>query len=173
MTLLDELRRRFPQASTSTLRQMLAHDRVHVNGTLERMAKRPLGEHDHVEVRSRHARPLDPRLRIVFEDPDLVVVEKAAGLLSVPPSRESTEETAESLLDARAGGTARKPRVFHVHRLARDPSGVLVFAKGEFMRDRLQDLFGGHDIERVYVAIVHGKPRPPAGTLRSFLAEGS
>jgi len=172
-TLLDELRQRFPEASTSTLRQMLAHDRVQVNGVAERVAKRPLDEHDRVEVLPRHARPIDPRLRILFEDGDLVVVEKAAGLLSVPSSEDTGEETAEGLLDARAGGTPHRPRVQHVHRLDRDTSGVLVFAKGELVRDRLRDLFGAHDVERVYVAIVQGRMQRPAGTLRSFLAEGT
>jgi 23S rRNA pseudouridine1911/1915/1917 synthase len=69
-------------------------------------------------------------------------------------------ETAETLLNSYVGAPPGQTRVFHVHRLDRDTSGVLVFAKGEFMRDRLQALFAEHDIERAYVAIVHGKPRP-------------
>jgi 23S rRNA pseudouridine1911/1915/1917 synthase len=171
LTLLDVLRRRFPGASSRTLRQMLAADRVRVNGTAERVAKRPIGPGDRVEVDPRAGRPLDSRLRLLFEDDSLLVVDKTAGLLSVPREAEEEEETAESLLDAYAGGHPGRRRVYHVHRLDRDSSGVLVFARGEYMRDRLQELFAAHDVERIYVAVVHGTPRPPAGTLRCFLAE--
>src|SRR6185369_12805255 len=58
-----------------------------------------------------------------------------------------------------------------VHRLDRDTSGVLVFARNAYVRERLQELFAAHDIERVYIAIVHGKLKPPSGTFRSLLAE--
>ncbi|HYR29243.1 MAG TPA: RluA family pseudouridine synthase, partial [Thermoanaerobaculia bacterium] len=91
-------------------------------------------------------------------------IDKAEGLLSVP-TPEVLYETAETILSNYAGG------VHHVHRLDRDTSGVLVFAKNTWIRDRLQELFASHDIDRVYVAIVHGKLREPSGTLRSFLAE--
>lgn len=169
-TLLDVLRERFPDSSSRTLRQMLANDRVRVNGAPERVAKRSIGAGDRVEVVGKSARPLDPRVRILFEDDHLIVVDKAAGLLTVP-SPVVLHETAETFLNAYAGARPGETRIHHVHRLDRDTSGVLVFAKSEYVRDRLQELFAVHDVERVYVAIVHGKLRPPAGTFRSFLVE--
>lgn len=149
---------------------MLQSDRVRVNGVPERDAKRPVAEGDQVEVAPRSARPLDPRVRIVYEDGDLVVVDKAAGLLTIP-SAEVQYETAETFLNAHYGGRPDEPRVHHVHRLDRDTSGVLVFARNTFIRERLQALFEAHDIERTYVAVVHGKLRASSGTFRSFLAE--
>jgi 23S rRNA pseudouridine1911/1915/1917 synthase len=169
-TLLEVLRQRFPGSSSRTLRQMLASDRVRVNGAPERVAKRPIVASDEVEVVGKRARPLDPRVRILYEDDELIVVDKAAGLLTVP-SPVVLHETAESFLNVYAGARSGEMRVHHVHRLDRDTSGVLVFAKGEYVRDRLQELFAVHDVARVYAAIVHGKLRPPAGTFRSFLAE--
>ena len=162
MTLLDRLQQIFPDSSKTTLRGMLKDDRVRVNGQPERDAKREVADADRVDVVSHSAR-LDPRIRIVFEDADLIVVDKAEHLLSVP-TEEVRHENAESLLSAYT-------RVQHVHRLDRDTSGVLVFAKTTFMRDKLQELFAVHDIERVYVAIVFGKLKEPSGTFRSFLAE--
>lgn len=161
-TLLDVLQRRFPDSSKTTLRQMLQSDRVRVNGAPERDAKRMIGDDDRVDIASRSER-LDPRIRIVFEDDDLIVIDKAAGLLTVA-SEDVKYETAEAFLNK------YKP-VHVVHRLDRDTSGVLVFAKNAYIKERLQELFAVHDIERVYIAIVHGKLNPPAGTFRSMLAE--
>ncbi|HUP64163.1 MAG TPA: RluA family pseudouridine synthase [Thermoanaerobaculia bacterium] len=170
LTLLDVLQQRFPESSKTSLRTMLQSDRVRVNGVPERNAKRQVRESDQIEISARSFRPLDPRVRIVFEDSDLVVVDKAAGLLTVP-SPQVQYETAESFLNAHYGGRPDEPRIHHVHRLDRDTSGVLVFARNTFARDRLQALFASHDIERTYVAIVHGKLRESSGVFRSFLAE--
>jgi 23S rRNA pseudouridine1911/1915/1917 synthase len=164
MTLLEVLQQRFPDSSKTTLRGLLQNDRVRVNGAPERDAKREITSEDRVEIASKTER-IDPRVRILFEDPDLIVIDKAEGLLSVP-SEEVLHETAETFLSAYA-----KNPVHHVHRLDRDTSGVLVFAKNTWTRDRLQEHFAAHDIERIYVAIIHGKLREPAGTFRSFLAE--
>ena len=160
--LLDVLQERLPDSSKTTLRNLLQNDRVRVNGSPERDAKRAVAGEDAVEIVARTER-IDPRVRILFEDADLIAIDKAEGLLTVP-TEEVLHETAETIL---SGYTT----VHHVHRLDRDTSGVLVFAKNTWMRDRLQKLFAAHDIERVYVAIVHGKLREPAGTFRSFLAE--
>jgi len=161
-TLLEVLQRRFPDSSKTTLRQMLQSDRVRVNGAPERDAKRMIGDDDRVDIASKSER-LDPRVRILYEDDDLIVIDKAAGLLTVA-NEQVLYETAEAFLNA-----YRPVQV--VHRLDRDTSGVLVFAKNAHVRERLQELFAVHDIERIYVAIVHGKLKPPAGTFRSMLAE--
>lgn len=168
-TLLEVLEQRFPDSSKTTIRRMLQSDRVRVNGAPERDAKRPIAAGDRVEIAAKSER-LDPRIRILFEDVDLIVVDKAEGLLTVP-SAEVRHETAETFLDAYLGGRLGETRVHHVHRLDRDTSGVLVFAKNTYVRDRLQELFAAHDIGRGYVAVVHGRLREPAGTFRSFVAE--
>lgn len=164
MTLLEVLQERFPDSSKTTLRGLLQSDRVRVNGAPERDAKREIDPDDRVEIAGKTER-IDPRVRILFEDADLIVIDKAEGLLTVPTD-EVLHETAETFLSGYA-----KNAVHHVHRLDRDTSGVLVFAKNTWIRDRLQELFAVHDIERIYVAIIHGKLREPVGTFRSFLAE--
>ena len=169
MTLLDVLQVRFPDSSKTTLRGLLKNDRVRVNGSPERDAKRGITPDDRVEIAGSSER-IDPRVRILFEDADLIVIDKAAGLLTVP-SEKVLHETAETFLNAYLGGSAADTRVHHVHRLDRDTSGVVVFARNSWIRDRLQVLFAAHDIERVYIAIVHGKLREPSGSFRSYLAE--
>lgn len=169
-TLLDAVAELFPDSSKTTLRKMLQSDRVRVNGAPERDAKRIVGPGDQIEVGGRAANALDPRVRILYEDSDLIVIEKAAGLLTVP-SEQVQHETAESFLNQYLGAPPAEPRVRHVHRLDRDTSGVIVFAKNSWIRDRLQEMFAVHDMERVYVAIIHGKMKESSGTFRSFLFE--
>lgn len=169
-TLLEVVAALFPDSSKTTLRGMLQSDRVRVNGSPERDAKRVIGPEDKVEVGGRAANAIDPRVRILFEDADIIVIEKAAGLLTVP-SESVQHETAESFLNRYVGAPPADPRVRHVHRLDRDTSGVLVFAKNIWIRDRLQEMFAVHDMERIYVAIVYGKLKEPVGTFRSFLFE--
>lgn len=168
--LLDVLQKRFPDSSKTSLRTMLQSDRVRVNGVPERDAKRAISSEDVIDLAPKSFKPLDPRVRIIFEDADLVVVDKAAGLLTVP-SPDVRFETAETFLNSHYGAQPDKPRVYHVHRLDRDTSGALVFAKNTFVREQLQKLFEAHDIERVYVAIVYGKLKESSGSFRSFLAE--
>jgi 23S rRNA pseudouridine1911/1915/1917 synthase len=163
-TLLDALQSLFPDSSKTTLRQMLQSDRVRVNGEPERNAKREIGDGDRVEIAGKAER-IDPRVRIVYEDADVIVIDKAEHLLTVP-TNEVLHETAESFLN-----TYVKGKVHHVHRLDRDTSGLLVFAKNTHARDRLQDQFKDHKPDRIYVAIVHGKLRDTSGTFRSYLAE--
>src|SRR5436305_15176253 len=96
-TLLDVLQRRFPDSSKTTLRQMLHGDRVRVNGAPERDAKRMIGDDDRVDIAAKSER-IDPRVRILFEDDDIIVINKAAGLLTVA-SEEIRFETAEAFLN--------------------------------------------------------------------------
>jgi 23S rRNA pseudouridine1911/1915/1917 synthase len=163
-TLLDALQSLLPDSSRTTLRQLLANDRVRVNGAPERDAKRELGDDDQVSVAGRSEK-VDSRVRIIYEDADVIVVDKAPGLLTVPDER-VRHETVESFLARYTHND-----VHHVHRLDRDTSGVLVFAKNTYARDRLQNQFAEHKADRVYVAIVHGKLKESSGTFRSRLAE--
>jgi RluA family pseudouridine synthase len=148
---------------------MLNNDRVLVNGRPERNAKRPVGPEDRLEVASPRD-GLDPRVRVHHEDADLIVVEKPANLLTVESPTE-TEQTVVAFLNRYLGARRGEDRVHVVQRLDYDSSGVLVFAKNSDMRNRLQALFAAHRIDRVYVAIAHGRLAQPAGTFRSYLAE--
>jgi 23S rRNA pseudouridine1911/1915/1917 synthase len=168
-TLLDALQALFPESSKTTLRQMLQNDRVRVNGAPERDAKRELRDDEHVSIADRNER-VDPRVKILYEDADVIVVDKAVGLLTVP-SETVRHETVESFLNHYLGAAIGETRVYHAHRLDRDTSGVLVFAKNTHVREKLQAQFAEHKPGRVYVAIVRGKMKERTGTFRSYLAE--
>ena len=105
---------------------------------------------------------------IVYEDDALLVVNKPPGLLSVPLERQpdagSAYDDLESHLRPRG---KRKPLV--VHRIDRDTSGLVVFAKTVRSQQALKDQFRRREPERVYLAVVYGCPDPPAGTWRDYL----
>src|SRR5436305_13103304 len=135
MNLLEALQQLFPDSSKTTLRQMLQSGRVRVNGELEKDAKREVGEDDAVDVVSKAvARQLPPGLTILHEDTDVIVVLKVQGLLTVPTERER-ETTAQAYLNEYLGAKRREERIHVVHRLDRETSGVLVFAKNFHARE--------------------------------------
>ena len=169
-TLLDVLARQFPDSSKTTLRQLLQHGRVRVSGEMEKNAKREISDDEVVEVGQKSvADALPPTLALLHEDDDLLVVLKSAGLLTVATERER-ESTAQAYLNTYLR-KKRQGRVHVVHRLDRETSGVLVFAKNLETRERLKDRFAAHDVERMYVAIVEGYVDPIRGTIESHLVE--
>lgn len=172
-TLLDALAELFPDTSRTTLRQMLQQDRIRVNGAQEKNAKRALKRGDVVAVASRSTvSTLDSRVSILYEDEWILVIDKASGLLTVASPGEK-DETVQAFLNEYLQTKDRRARIHVVHRLDRDSSGVLVFAKDYETRELLKGRFAEHDIERVYVAIIEGSMKPSSGTIRSFLDEDS
>jgi RluA family pseudouridine synthase len=115
---------------------------------------------------------LAERIRVVFEDESIVVVDKPPGLLTMATATERSR-TAYSVLRAYLAGKRRPEKLFIVHRLDREASGLLAFAKTVEARERLQDQFKDHSAGRRYLAVVEGVVAADAFTVRSYLAENS
>jgi 23S rRNA pseudouridine1911/1915/1917 synthase len=104
-------------------------------------------------------------LEIVYEDESLLVVNKPAGLLVVPlPQRDGTPTVYDQVQHHLRPRGKRRPLV--VHRIDRDTSGLVVFAKDAGAQERLKEQFRRREPERVYQAIVYGHPSPASGTWR-------
>lgn len=116
------------------------------------------------------ARSLPQGMRLLYEDNDILVVDKPAGLLTVSTEREKSR-TALSLLTEyiRTGCGRCRKRLFVVHRLDRDTSGALIFAKSEEAKLRLQARW--KQTEKKYFAVVHGACEKRSGIITSYLAE--
>lgn len=117
------------------------------------------------------SRKYRPRgMDILYEDRDILVVNKEPGLLTMSPRRDESR-TAERFLThyLRKGSDHSRLRAFVVHRLDRDTSGVLVFAKSGLGQRRLKDSW--KSVEKFYLAAVHGHLEPKSGVITSFLAE--
>ena len=110
------------------------------------------------------------RLEILFEDPYLIVIAKEAGLLSIATAQEK-EQTAYSILSDHIKKRDPKNRIFVVHRLDRDTSGVMLFAKSENVKELLQKDWKEAVEERSYIAITEGPVNSPEGTITSWLKE--
>ena len=107
-------------------------------------------------------------LRIVYEDDDLVVVNKPAGVLSVPLERNRGVPSVYDQIEERLRSHA-KQRPLAVHRIDQDTSGLVVFAKHAAAQQHLRAQFKRREPERVYRAVVYGHPDPPAGTWRDHV----
>jgi len=111
-------------------------------------------------------------LEILYEDRDIIVVNKAAGLLSIGTGRDEGRTAHASLMDyVQKGNHKSRERVFIVHRLDRDTSGALVFARTEEAKSTLQKNW--NEVEKIYLAMVEGNPDPPEGTISSYLVENN
>ncbi|MHC5214652.1 MAG: RluA family pseudouridine synthase [Planctomycetota bacterium] len=121
--------------------------------------------------RSRY-RPLSRGLVILYEDSDLLVVNKPAGLLTVKTETEKTRTVHYILTDyVRKGTPKSRNQIFTVHRLDQWTSGVLIFAKSEAVMDRLKDRW--KEAKMIYIAVVHGQLTAKEGVITSYLAENA
>lgn len=172
-SLLDALKLLVPGASNRTLRQMLSQGRISVNGASCMIASHSVSPGDVIEIGARRATVKVPGgLQVLYEDGDLFVVHKPAGLLTVA-TLDERDRTAYAYLREYLRIHNPKQKLFIVHRLDKRASGVLVFAKSERVQSLLQEVFSRHEIQRKYWAIVEGRVQKDQGTIRSHLAEDS
>ncbi len=109
-------------------------------------------------------------LRILYEDSSLIVIDKKEGLLSIATAKEKIL-TAYSILSDHVKKENPANRIFVIHRLDRDTSGVMVFSKSEEIQSILQKSWQDAVIERTYVAVVEGEVENDEGTIHSYLKE--
>ena len=129
--------------------------------------------HDEVAVQEKKKRrgKHQPRgVLVLHEDRDMLVVDKAPGLLTMGTDREKVETAYYRLTDyARKGNPKSRARVYIVHRLDREASGILVFARSVAAKENLQAQWDR--VEKRYLALVHGVPPESEGTFSSYLVE--
>jgi 23S rRNA pseudouridine1911/1915/1917 synthase len=101
---------------------------------------------------------------IILENEDIIAINKPAGLLSIP-DRTQSEPSLKDLLRQQYGS------IFTVHRLDRETSGVIVFAKNETAHKQLSQLFEGRDVAKYYNGLVNGVPIPPQGSIDTPVME--
>lgn len=164
-SLLPLLVEHFPESSMNTLKGWLKQGRISINGVTETHPKKIALSGDIVAIGDRK-KFITEGIELLYEDQHLVVIHKPEGLLSVSTAFEK-KRTAHGALKLHY-----RPKEVHVvHRLDQETSGVMVFALTEEAKNGLKKLFEKHEIDRVYYAIIEGKPEKSSGTWETYLYE--
>ncbi len=158
--------------SRDNVKSLLRNKKVFVNGKPVTQFNHPLMPGNKVVIKwdASYAGTINRNLSILYEDDHIVVIEKHAGLLSIATDREK-EHTAYSILSTHVKLQDPLARIFVVHRLDRDTSGVMMFAKSESVQSVLQKDWKSNVRERTYIAVVEGKVAEKEGTVSSYIYE--
>lgn len=114
-----------------------------------------------------------PRIELVYEDEDVIVINKGYGLLSVPAREGRKEDNAYEIMRNYVKDCDPANKLFIVHRLDRDTSGLMMFAKTEEAQETLRHNWNNMILERLYVAVLEGYLEQDQGYVKSYLAENS
>jgi len=170
--LLKFLIRHLPGKSRNSVKSLLAHRQVMVGNSIETQFDFPLLPGNEVTINGE--RPAEEAryrgLRILFEDSSIIVIDKEAGLLSMASAKENTL-TAYSILSRHVKIENPQNRIFIVHRLDRDTSGVMMFARSEKVQSMLQKDWQDNVTERTYIAVVEGNVENDEERIVSYLKE--
>lgn len=158
--------------SRNAIKLLLSHRQVMINTRITTQYNHPLQQNDIVEISSSRGNIelTHPKLRIIYEDQYIIVVEKKEGLLTVRTG-DKEETTAFSILKNHVQKSARTNRIYVVHRLDRETSGVIMFAKDREVQLYLQENWHKIITKRIYVALVEGKVLKKEDTIVSWLTE--
>ena len=175
LTLMEFIKSRTGEERRSALKDWLSRGQVAVDGIVTTNVAAPLHAGQRVDlnytrafVRFRH-----PRLRILYEDADIIVVEKGYGLLSVATDPSKKEETAYSILRDYVKSQSPANKVFIIHRLDQATSGVMMFARSAEAKEAMQHNWKNMVLDRRYAAVVEGAPEKEEGVVKSYLGETS
>lgn len=172
--LLPFVTENLPEIKRTRLKQILAHNQIAVNGNPVSQFNHPLQPGDTVSVNFTREFQVfyNRRLKIVYEDDDILVVNKGYGLLSMGNDKVK-DGTAYSILKDYLKRKDPRNKIFIIHRLDRDTSGLMMFAKNEKAKEAMQHNWNNMVLNRKYVTVVEGDVEEPHGVVRSYLGETS
>ncbi|MCR4562919.1 MAG: RluA family pseudouridine synthase [Bacilli bacterium] len=169
--LLPFLMEKLPQQNQRNVRRIIANHQVTVGGVPTSLFAYKLYPEDEVILYWDPVRKVQrSNLPIIYEDKELVVIDKPSGLLSVASDNEKSR-TAYRMVGDYIAQKDRNARIFVVHRLDEDTSGVLIFAKNPEIRDALQNNWQRIVTKRGYFAIVENPDIPDEGHLENYLTQ--
>ncbi|KAB8125870.1 RluA family pseudouridine synthase [Gracilibacillus oryzae] len=158
--------------SRNAVKSILTRGQVYVNGDNITKHNFPLSKGDIVAIQTNKASKAATfiNMNILYEDEAIIVIEKGAGLLSIASAKEKSHTAYKQLMDY-VKKINPKNRIFIVHRLDQDTSGVMLFAKTEEVKQQLQNNWKNIVKERTYIALVEGRLKQTKGTVKSWLKE--
>jgi 23S rRNA pseudouridine1911/1915/1917 synthase len=171
-TLLTAAAALLPDHKPTKLKSMLRHNQLAINGVPSTQFDLPVNAGDQLWVNFDRSFQVfnHPRIKLVYEDNDILVVDKGYGVLSTAAGKPS-DDTVYNIVKKYARGFSDKANVYVVHRLDRDTSGLMLLTRTKQARDKLISNWNNMVLDRKYIAIVEGKVEQKEGTVKSFLAE--
>lgn len=164
--LIEFLKKMFSNLSKNSVKSLLHNEKVFVNGNMTTKYNYELNIGDVVEIREKVAKNID----IIYEDKDIIVINKPSGLLTVATEKEKNK-TAYHLVMEYLKKKNKNNRIFIIHRLDKDTSGIIMFAKNERAKHLYQDNWNDIVKKRCYYAVIAGKMENKEGTIKSYLKE--
>lgn len=164
--LTEFLKKMFSNLSKNSVKSLLHNEKVFVNGNMTTKYNYELNVGDTVEIREKVAKNID----IIYEDKDIIVINKPSGLLTVATEKEKNK-TAYHLVMEYLKKKNKNNRIFIIHRLDKDTSGIIMFAKNERAKHLYQDNWNDIVKKRCYYAVIDGKMENKEGTIKSYLKE--
>jgi len=161
-----------PTKSRQNIKSLLTHKQIEVNGNLVSQYNYMLHSGDKVKIKEERASAAKPLngFSIIFEDEFLIVIDKHAGILSMASEKEK-KHTAYNFLSQHVKRKGPDNKIFIVHRLDRETSGLMIFAKNTNVQKHLQDNWKEVITERTYVAVTEGTFEKKSGVIESYLHE--
>jgi 23S rRNA pseudouridine1911/1915/1917 synthase len=170
-TLINLLHEEFKTSSRTRIKKMILNGNVSVNGKVITNPILRIGHRDVIEY-TKYRAPFntqDAPFPVLYEDEDLIVVVKPAGLLTYGEKGTTGTSLYRMMNDFLRDRSKGKEKIFVCHRLDREVSGILVFAKSEEIQDKIKEKW--KETEKRYYALVEGKPPEKEGTVESWLKE--
>lgn len=172
--LIDFLQTKLDSTSRSKIQKMLKYGGIQVDGKVETKATLSLSAGQQVELQ--RVAPKNKKtdneykdLNIIYEDTHMIAVEKPAGMLSIDNENNQSGTFYQAIFSYVAESSNGKERIYIVHRLDREMSGIMLFAKSKDVQDELQENWD--QVKKSYVALVEGHPKKKSGKIEGWLKE--
>ncbi len=172
--LLNFLVEKNVRKSRNATKSLLVHKQIKVNNKIVSQHNYELKPGDNVSIHKQDHKLEQKKLKgltIIYEDKDLLVVDKESGLLSVSTGKELLKETAYNIINDYVKGKNAKEKAYVLFRLDRETSGLMVFAKNPEIQEDLQHEWILHPPKRSYLGVIEGPLVPAKGTITHWLTE--
>ena len=174
MILIDYLRKTLTKLSKNNIKSLLSKEMVVVNGSVQTKFNYELKKNDKIVIRDTKikSKKLKHDINILYEDEDIIVINKPSGLLTIATAKEKEYTLYHFVMDY-IKSKDKHNKIFIIHRLDKETSGIVVFAKNQKAKNIFQNTWEKNIIYRGYYAVVEGSLKEKEGTIKSYLTENS
>lgn len=174
MILIDYLRKEFTKLSKNNIKSLLSKEMVTVNNSVQTRYDYLVKKGDKIVIRETKikVKRYQKDINIIYEDDDLLVINKPAGLLTIATNKEK-EFTLYHFASNYIKEKNKNNKIFIIHRLDKETSGIVIFAKNQKTKNLFQNSWDRNILYRGYYAVVEDTLKNKEGTIKSYLTENS